>query len=148
MRCPRRVSGNVVARDRKRSSFFGFYVLVFIERKMMPFNLTSVRLKFREPPPQAFYHRAWRRRCNAASVRHQSIRGMPPDRPSFGLTQRHCSIFSAVIDSPHREILFSGRFANGHCAMLSFLRAGKISSRILGTNPSFTFATKMNRLFS
>ena len=32
---------------------------------------------------------------------------------SFGLTQRHCSIFSAVSDSPHREALFSGRFVKG-----------------------------------
>jgi hypothetical protein len=28
---------------------------------------------------------------------------------SFGLTQRHWSIFSAVNDSPHREDLFSGQ---------------------------------------
>ena len=38
------------------------------------------RLTFREPPPQAFYHRAWRRRCNASSVRHPSIRRMQPER--------------------------------------------------------------------
>jgi hypothetical protein len=62
---------------------------------------------------------------------------------SFGLTQRHCFIFSAVSDSPQREALFSGRFANGQCAALSVFRVGKISSRSLGTKPFFTFATKM-----
>ena len=46
---------------------------------------------------------------------------------SFGVTQRHCSIFSAVSDSPHREAFFSGRFVNGQCAAVSFLRAGKMS---------------------
>jgi hypothetical protein len=63
---------------------------------------------------------------------------------SFGLTHRHSSIFSAVSDSPHREALFSGRFANRQRAVLSVLRAGKSSSRIRGTNPLFTFATKMS----
>ena len=67
---------------------------------------------------------------------------------SFGLTQRHCFIFSAVSDSPQREALFSGRFANGQCAALSVFRVGKISSRSLGTKPFFTFATKMSCLFS
>jgi hypothetical protein len=38
---------------------------------------------------------------------------------SFGLTQRHCSIFSAVSDSPHREAPFSGRFLNGQRTTLS-----------------------------
>jgi hypothetical protein len=33
---------------------------------------------------------------------------------SFGLTQRHSSIFSVVNDSPHREALLSGRFFKGH----------------------------------
>ena len=61
---------------------------------------------------------------------------------SFGVTQRHCSIFSAVRDSPHRDALFSGRFVKGHCAAISLFRVGKISSRSLGTKPFFTFATK------
>ena len=63
----------------------------------------------------------------------------------FGSTHRHWSIFSAVNDSPHRDALFSGRFLNGHGAIRSASRAGKISSRIRGTNPFFTFATKMHR---
>ena len=67
---------------------------------------------------------------------------------SFDLTQRHCSIFSAVSDSPYREALVSGRFVNGQRATLSTLRAWKISSRIRGTKPSFTFATKMSSFFS
>ena len=39
---------------------------------------------------------------------------------SFGLTHRHCSIFSAVNDSPHREALFSGRFLKGHWAVFTW----------------------------
>ena len=45
---------------------------------------------------------------------------------NFGLIQRHCSIFSAVNDSPHREALFSGRFLKGHWAVCSALRDGEI----------------------
>jgi hypothetical protein len=63
------------------------------------------------------------------------------------VTQRHRSIFSAVNDSPHRDALFSGRFVNGHWAVCSVLRVGKISSRIRDTKPFFTFATKMSSLF-
>ena len=48
----------------------------------------------------------------------------------LGLTYRHCSIFPAANDFPHREAFFSGRFLNGHWAVWSALRAGKISSRI------------------
>ena len=44
----------------------------------------------------------------------------------FGLTHRHCFIFSVVSDSPQREALFSGRFLNGQWTTLSFLRAGEI----------------------
>ena len=42
---------------------------------------------------------------------------------SFGVTQLHSFIFSAVSDSPHREALFSGRFLNGQWATLSFLKS-------------------------
>ena len=49
---------------------------------------------------------------------------------SFGLTQRHCSIFSAVNDSPHREDLFSGRFLKGHwvicCALVLQAPSGEV----------------------
>ena len=39
------------------------------------------------------------------------------------MTQRHCFIFSAVSDSPHREALFSGRFLNGQCETLQRLES-------------------------
>jgi hypothetical protein len=42
------------------------------------------RVKFREPPLQAFYHRVWRRRCNALSARHR-IRRMRPGRPGASM---------------------------------------------------------------
>jgi hypothetical protein len=51
---------------------------------------------------------------------------------SFGLTQRHSFIFSAVSASPHREVLFSGRLVNGQCVAPAFLSTGKISFRIRG----------------
>ena len=67
---------------------------------------------------------------------------------SFGLTQRHCFIFSAVSDSPQREAFFSGRFVNGQCRSSQRLKSWEnISSRIRGTKPFFTFATKMSCLF-
>jgi hypothetical protein len=56
----------------------------------------------------------------------------------FGVTQRHSFIFSAVSHSPQREVFFSGRFVNAQCAAISFLRAGKISSRIPGSGSSGT----------
>ena len=42
---------------------------------------------------------------------------------NFGLTQRHCFIFSAVSDSPHREALFSVRFSNGQSVSSQFLES-------------------------
>ncbi len=51
---------------------------------------------------------------------------------SFGLTQGHSFIFSAVSTSPHREVLFSGRLVNGQCVAPAFLSTGKISFRIRG----------------
>ena len=112
-----------------------------------PFGRHPGSLKFREQPAPASCPRAFRQSCNASSARHPSIRRMRSGKPGFGSTHRHWSIFSAVNDSPHRDALFSGRFLNGHGAIRSASRAGKISSRIRGTNPLFTFATKMHRTY-
>ena len=48
---------------------------------------------------------------------------MPLGKTSFGLTQRHWSIFSAVNDSPHREAFVSGRLVNGQLDSLQRLES-------------------------
>ena len=108
--------------------------------EMTPFSRQFGEVKFREPPTRVFCNCAWRRKCNAAGARHQSIRRMRPDRP-VSVRPSYIDSFSLLLATrptsrPLLEQLFpskfSGRFLNGQCAALSVLRSRKISPCIRG----------------
>ena len=90
-------------------------------------------------PPNGTVGEENKRRFEPRSPRKLQCRRCPASvqstkatwQTSFGVTQRHCFIFSAVSDSPHRDALFAGRFVNGQRAAISLFRVGKISSRSL-----------------
>jgi hypothetical protein len=108
--------------------------------QMLLFSLQFGELKFREPPPQAFYHRALRRRCNASGARHPSIRRMRLGRPASVLPSGIAPFSLRLTILPTARLLSRA----GSCVVCSALKAGKISSRIRGTKPSFTFAKRMS----
>jgi hypothetical protein len=119
----------------ERSSVFGHIAGILL------FSLQFGEFTFHELPRMAFRHRAWQRRCNDAGARHRSIQRTPLGKPVSVLptdiapfSLRHCSIFSAVNDSPHREALFSGRFLKGHWAICSAWSAAvRLGRRSLST---------------